>query len=217
LPRKSLTHYLILTAALLIGAGPYLVRAAALRPDQGLVANVDMQRVFAESEARQTASARVRGYAAAVSQRFDETSRLTFLNAQEIGEYSEIINAEKPTDAQKQRAEALKAESAKRADEMQKLSTKKEADLTPQDHARMKELAAVEQQRPQALEGLRRIYQNMVSDEEAKQMNLAQAEVRVLVGKMAKEQGFTEVFDTTALVYAPIDLTPNALLRVKKK
>lgn len=214
--RPPSVNVLILSAALLIGAGPYLVRAAGVQAASGVIANVDMQRVYLESDARKAADARVREYGRTLFQRFEETTRLPYLTADEIGEYSEAINAAQPSAAQQQRMAAIKALSAQRAEEAQKLALIKDADLTPKDRARLRELNTLKEQQRPALDRLRQLYQQMINEEDLKQNREANAEVRAIVGRVAKEMGCTEVFDTSSLVYATLDITPNVLLKVKK-
>jgi len=214
--RRPSVNVLVLSAAFLIGAGPYLVRAAGIQAATGVVANVDMQRVFLESDARKAAETRVREYGRALFQRFGETAQLAYLTADEIAEYSEIVNAEQPTAAQQQRLAAIKAESAKRTDEAQRLALIKDSDLTAKDRARLRELNTIKEQQKPALDRLRQLYQQMVNEEDLRQTRVAHGEVRAIVGRVAKEMGCSEVFDTSSLVYATVDITQNVLPKVKK-
>lgn len=215
--RRPLANVLLLTVAFFIGAGPYLVRAAGLRAEQEVVANVDMQRLFMESEARKTAEKNIREYGHLMFQRYEEIARLQYLTPAEIEEYSLAINAPTPTEAQKQRVAALKAESAKRSEEAQRLAVLKDSEITDKDRARMRELSAMQQQREQTMELLKKLYQQMVNDEEARQSRAAREEIRAAVSKVAKAMGITQVFDSNVLLYATIDLTPNVLPKVRAK
>lgn len=215
--KQPLANVLLLTVAFFIGAEPYLVRAAGLRAEQEVVANVDMQRLFMESEARKTAEKNIREYGHLMFQRYEEIARLQYLTPAEIEEYSLAINAPTPTEAQKQRVAALKAESARRTEEAQRLAILKDSEITDKDRARMRELSAMQQQREQAMELLKKLYQQMVNDEEARQSRAAREEIRAAVGKVAKAMGITQVFDSNVLLYATIDLTPNVLPKVRAK
>jgi Skp family chaperone for outer membrane proteins len=215
--QRSLAHVLIFAVALLIGAGPYLVRAAGLRAEQEVVANVDMQRLFMESEARRTAEKNIREYGHLMYQRYEEIARLPYLTPAEIEEYSLAINSPNPTEAQKQRIAALKGESAKRSEEAQQLALRRDSEITDKDRARLRELSAMQQQREQTMELLKKLYQQMVNDEEARQSRAAREEIRAVVGKVAKAMGIAQVFDSSVLLYAAIDLTPNVLPKVKAK
>lgn len=217
MPRLPLANVLVLTTALLIGAGPYLVRAAGMRAEQEVVANVDMQRLFMESEARKTAEKKIREYGHLLFQRYEEIARLQYLTPAEIEEYSLAINAPTPTEAQKQRVAALKAESTKRTEEAQRLAVLKESEITDKDRARLRELSAMQQRREQTMELLKKLYQQMVNDEEARQSRAAREEIRAAVNRVAKEMGFTQVFDSSVLIYATTDLTPNVLPKVRAR
>jgi hypothetical protein len=215
--KRPLTHILVLSTALLIGAGPYVVRAAGIGPDAGAVANVDMQRVYAESDAKKASDTRVREYGRTMFDRFAQTAQLQFLSAEELSDYSEAMNSEKPTDAEKKKIADLKAESTRRLDENQKLATTPQATLTDKDKERLRILNGYQQQRPQILDRLQKVYQQMVDEEEIRQQRQGMVEVRGIVGKVAKDQGITQVYDATAMVVAPVDLTQQALQKVKKK
>ena len=217
--RRPFTSPLVLTAAILIGAGPYVVRAASTphaAPQEG-PAMVDLMRVYGESDVRKAADQKIEEYGKLMGQRFDEIAGMSYLNATEIRDYSDAQNAEKPTDADKQKLAAIKAESAKRSAEAQALIGKKDSDLTAADRMRLRDLTAMKEQQPSIMGQLQRLYQQLVNNKDTELTRLGVAEVRTIIGKLAKEQGFIQVFDTTAMVYAPTDLTQAALAKVKKK
>lgn len=215
--RPPQTSILLLSAALLIGAGPYLVRAVGQQPDRGTVAIVDMRRLFLESDARQANARRVIELDRTLSQRFDQIRQMTYLTGEEIGELNALLNVEKPTEEQKNRIAAIQTEAGKRAEEYARLSTTKDSDLTAQDKMRLRQLNGMAEQHRLAMAQLQQLYQRMVSDEGERQTRQTQAEIRAVVGKLAREMGYTQVFDVEALVYAPVDLTEKALDRVKKR
>lgn len=189
---------------------------ASPRPTEALVANVDLQALVDQSDARKEADVKVREFGAVMFKRFDETSKLKYLTLDEISEYSAALNADPQSDAHKQKVVAIRAESARRADEASTIAAKAGADLTPADKARVSLLSDMEQVRPVALERLNQLYRQNVNTEEARLRRLTLVAIREAVGKVAKEQGFTQVFDTSSLVYSSVDLTPLALVRVKK-
>ncbi len=215
--RRPFASNLILIAALFIAAGPYVVRAAGTRLPDGSTAMVDLQRVYGESDARKTADIHTGEYARLMGQHFDEIAAMQYLATAEIRDYSDALNADKPTPADMQKMATIKAEAAKRAAEAQALASKKDADLTPADRKRIGELNSMQQQQAPVLGQLQRLYQQMVNEEDAKQTRLGMAEVRTVVAKMAKDQGISQVFDATCLVYTPVDLTTAALAKVAKK
>ena len=198
-------------------AGPYWVYASGLRADTGTVAQVDLQRVYLASDARKTVQQNIRQYGQLLFERYAATTRLKYLNPDELTQYTQALNAQTPTAEDKATVARLEAESAKRIAEMQALSEKKQADLTDADRRRMKELNDIQALQAQALDTLRNIYQQMVTDEQEKQTQQGLAEVRAIVRKVAKEHGITEVFDTSSLVVAPVDLTDEVLTRVAGK
>jgi len=212
---RTSVNVLILSAALLIGAGPYLVRASITHADAPMVANVDMQRVFAESDAKRSLEQKLTEFGATLGKRFDEVSKTQFLNPDEISDLSGALNIEKPTEADTKKIETIKAESQKRAEEYQRLSAVKQP--TDKDLARIRELDALQRQRPLYMDRLQKLYQQAVDEEEQRRMRAGMAEVRGIVGKMAKEQGFGEVYDVSAMVYAPADLTEQAVHKVQAK
>jgi hypothetical protein len=215
--KRPLTHILVLSAALLIGAGPYVVRAAGTAADPGTVANVDMQRLYDESTARRTAIARVQERARVFSDNFEATMRLQYLSLDEYEQFTIALNADPQTEADKKQVTDLKAESSKRTDEAQKLATTPQDKLTAQDKDRLRVLNGYQQQRQQAMTGLQGAYRIKLDEEDARQNRLGMAEVRSVVTKLAKDQSITQVYDSTAMVVAPVDLTQQALQKVKTK
>ncbi len=215
--KRNLTHIVVLSAALMIACGPYLVRAAGNKPAAGDTAMVDLMRVYDESDARKAAETRILEYGRMMGKRFDEIAGVQYLTANEIEQYTDALNADNPGPAEKQKIEAIRAESAKRVTEAQALNGKKDADLSAADRTRLRELTTMLQQQNLVMQNLQRLFQNLVNAREAKEMRLGLAEVRAVISKLAKDQGITQVFDTSSLVYAQADLTQAALLKVQKK
>ncbi|MGC8667095.1 MAG: OmpH family outer membrane protein [Chthonomonadales bacterium] len=209
------TSILLLCAGLL--TSPYWVRAAGFRAESGTIAQVDLQRVYLASDARKAAQQHIRQYGQILFERYAATARLKYLNPDELTQYTQAVNAQNPTPEDKATVSRLEAESTRRMAEMQALSEKKQSDLTDADRKRIKELSDIQALQPQALETLRNIYQQMVTDEQDKATQQGLAEVRAIVRKVAKEHSITEVFDTSSLVVAPVDLTDEVLARATGK
>lgn len=216
--KRPMFNVIVLSAALLIGAGPYIVRAAGtafVRADNGAIANVDMQRVFAESDARKAAEQKIQEFGQKLGKNFQEISKLPYLTPEEVSDYSVALNAEKPTPEQTKKITDLQGNSAKRVTEAQQLGANK--NLTQKDKDRMKELEDMQKMRPLVQDRLQKVYQQAVDEEEQKQLRLGMAEVRGIVSKLAKDQAVGQVYDATAMVYAPIDLTDQALKKTQTK
>lgn len=211
----SAAAILCLCAALI--TSPYWVGAAGFRAESGVVAQVDLQRVYLESDARKAAQQRIRQYGQLLFERYAATARLKYLNPDELTQYTQALNAQNPTPEDKATVSRLEAESAKRLAEMQALSEKKQSELTDADRKRIKELSDIQALQPQALDTLRNVYQQMVTEEQEKETQQGLAEVRAIVKKVAKEHSITQVFDTSSLVVAPVDLTDEVLSRVTTK
>src|SRR5262249_14429069 len=153
---------------LMFGAGPYLVRAAGMRPPGELIASIDLQRVFAESDARETADHKIAEYGKMMGARFDEIASQQYLTPAEIKDYADALNAENAGAAEKAKIAAIKTAGSKRLEELQALSNKPEAQLTAADKARMKELNAMPAQSREVFTQLQRFFQNLVNAQGAK-------------------------------------------------
>lgn len=215
--KPSRAHAAVAGVALLLCAGPYLVRASGRAQDTAGVANVDLQKVFSESDARRAAEAKVAEFGRVTFQRFEEIASLRYLTRDEITDLFDAANAEAPTEAQKARAAALKAESARRVEEAQSLANKKDAELSEADRRRLRELNTMLQQQPAVLAQMRSIFQRMVNDKEQELMRQALNEVRGVVSQVAKGMNLAQVFDSSSLVYCTLDITPNVLQKVRKR
>ena len=208
---------LILAAALLIGAGPYVVNAARTAADANTRANIDLHQVFEASEARQVADGKTGLFARKLDQSFAEIGQMPFLTPAEVRDLSIVSARETPTEAETKRAAEVKGEYEKRAAESNTLAQKKEADLTAADKTRVRELNNMRQGHAQAMLKVQQMYQQAVNEENVKNERAGMAAIRGLVAKIAKEKGIAEVFDASVLVVAPVDLTKDAVERAKKK
>ena len=208
---------LILAAALLIGAGPYVVSAARNAADPNTRAQVDLQQVFDASDARNTADAKTGQFARKLDQKFTEMAQMQFLTPSELRDLSLILVKEAPTPEETAKAAQLKTESEKRNGELNTLGQKKEADLTAADRNRLRELNGMRPVHAQTMVKIQQLYQQMVNEENGRNERAGMAAVREIVKKIAKDKGITEVFDTSTMIVAPVDLTKDALEKVKKK
>jgi hypothetical protein len=217
--KRPTFNILVLSAALVIGAGPYVVRAAGSRPgapaDPSGRALVDMQRVYAASESRATAETRIREQATKLFANFETMGGLRFLTQSELADYYDAVSAINQTEVETRKMDALKKANADRQETFQALATK--ANLTDAEKKQMQGLTANQQQHPVIMQQVQRVFQNRVNDLEVLENRKGMAEVRVAVSKLAKDQGIAEVFDTTAMVHAPVDLTEQAVKAVQKK
>ena len=210
-------NILILATALTIGAGPYVVQAAGHIAEQGdITATVDMQRLFVESDLRTVALRKTDEYGRLMGQRFDEIAGSTYLTPAEVADYSEALQTVPATEASKKKIADLKLKSSKLNDEAQALAAKKDADLTAADKARSRELSLMQASWREAMNRMKQVYQEKVNDEVEKQMRIAQGELRTVVQGIAKQQGISQVFDSTVMVYSKVDLTPVVMGKLKK-
>jgi len=217
---RRTAHSLILAAALLIGAGPYVVNAAkspALQPNNAQRANVDMREVFEDSEAKQAADAKTAVYGRKLDQKFNELGQMPFLTPAELRDLSVLLIKDQPTESDTKKITDLRAESEKRSAENTALAQKKEADLTPADKNRMRELNGMRPAHAQTMVRVQALYQQQVNIENEKNEREGMAAVRGVVAKLAKDKGIAEVYDSSVLIVAPVDLTKEAIERTKKK
>ena len=210
------TNTLVLAAALLLGAGPYVVNAARNAADPNTRAQVDLQQVFDASESKLLADAQTGQYARRLDQKFSELAQMPFLTPSELRDLSIILSKESPTPEESAKATQLKAESEKRGGELGALGQKKDADLTTADRNRLRELNGMRPVHAQTMLKIQQLYQQMVNDENNKNDRTGMAAVRDIVKKLAKDKGIAEVFDTSTMIVAPLDLTKDALEKVKK-
>jgi hypothetical protein len=109
---------------------------------------------------------------------------------------------------------SFKETSDKRAEELKTLQTK--VDLTDQERARLTQLTQARQRVEQMLPDLQADFRAQQTSFLEAYRHKQYANLRVEVGKVAKERGITHVFDTNSLVYSANDLTPLMLQKLKR-
>ena len=207
----------ILAVALLAGGGLFAVQAKQNKePAVGMdsVACVDIEKVFASSDAPNVlANASVTLEKQALEQ-LREFSTVPYLDAVELREFADLVATKTQTDAQKARTKELHDLSDTRRKRVQELSTQK--NLMPDEQKFLTEMAQRERGLQQTLPRIQndmqgseaRILESMRHDQMSK--------LRDLVGKVAKDKGFTHVYDTSSLVYATTDLTSAVVQKLPK-
>ncbi len=165
--KRLIVNSLVLSTAIFIGAGPYVVRAAGFHADTPTIANVDLQRVYMESDAHSKAEERIRDFGIKLGQRFDTIQKLQFLGAEEISDLSVSLNVDKQTEADTKKIADITKLSSTRTADFQNLSTK--LNLTDAEKKHLNELSGYQQSRGQVIDRLSKLYQAAVDQEEAKQ------------------------------------------------
>ena len=214
---RRTANYLILSAALMIGAGPYVVNAARVAADPNARATIDLRQVYEESEAKQVADAKTGVFARKLDQKFGELGQMPFLTPEALRDLSLILAKETPSAEETKKAADLRTEAEKRTSEANGLAQKKDADLTAADRNRMRELNQMRPVHAQTMAKIQGLYQQLVNEENEKNERAGMSAVRGVVSKLAKDKGIAEVFDTTSMVVAPVDLTKDALEKVQAK
>lgn len=209
-----ISHIGVLCLALLIGGGALAVRAGDNQPAAPVVAVVDMQRLFASSDAPQKLAQEAAKIGAQAEQRVRDVIAGAFLDQKEGGEYIQLLAKAMPTPDEQARIKQLRELSESRNKRLQELSAK-----NPLDAMEKKELGDLNgRQRnmeailPQIQDGLQADASSRIEGVRRELFN----QLRGTVGQVAKEKGVTQVFSSEALVYAATDLTPQVIQKLKK-
>lgn len=212
----------VLILALLIGAGALVSQARVARearvqaaPGPNSLACVDMNRIYMASTAPREYDLKSVEIETEMERQLQGILAVPMLIPQELQEFGGLIVKPMPADAEKARMKALKEVSDKRAEELRTLQSKK--DLTPQERMRLQELTDLSrflnQRIPTILDAMKLTQRAQLDAFRNEQI----AQLRVVVGQVAREKGFEQVFDAGSLVYSTNDLTEAVLQKVKKR
>jgi len=207
----------ILAVALLAGGGVIFSRAEGgkeARVGMDAVASVDMEKIFAASDAPVTLANASQTYERQATEQIRAIASVPYLSPEEVTEFAGIIAVVAQTEAQKTRAKELKALSDSRYKQVQVLSAKK--GLMPDEQKFLTDMAQRERGLQQALP---RIQQDLQGSEAQILQNMRRQQMEKLgemVKKIATDKGFTHVFDSSSLVYSVNDVTAAVLQKMPK-
>lgn len=183
----------------------------------GSIAVVDMDRIYAASDAPEQLGQKAMQYQQEAVTNVDKIRGVPFLTQDELVEYARLLIKDKPVDADQTRMKALKALSDQRAEELRGLQTKKDTELTAADKTRLHDLTEQSRLLDLAMPGLEntlRTDQNL-RIEEFRHEQIVQ--LRAMVAQVAKSRNISNVFDANSLVYSNNDLTPLVIQRLNKR
>ncbi len=216
---RNLIAVAMLAFALLAGGGAMIVHArpsvAAPADGNDTTAMVDMERLYGASDMPQILAQKSIEIGIEAQKRLDTLASGRFLDAKELQEYGELAAKVQPTPAQQTRATELKTLSDKRSAELDTLNIKKTDELTPADKTRMRSLVEMSHLIEKVLPSVR---EDLLQDQAERVQAFRRdqvAQLRLLVGQVAKEKGILHVYDVNALVYSATDLTPLVLKKLK--
>jgi len=216
---RNLMAVAMLALAMLIGGGAMVVHAIPGRapgdPAADSIAVVDLEKLYNSSDLPQVLAQKANQLSAAVQDRLEAIETVKYLDEKELKEYIELVVKAMPDGNQQARMKELKALSSQRDNELAQLNVKKAEELTAADKTRMRTLVEMSHLMDKVLPG---IHDDMMADEADRVRAVRRdqiAQLRVIVGQVAKEKGVVHVFDVNALVYSANDLTPLVLKKLK--
>jgi Skp family chaperone for outer membrane proteins len=212
--QHKISHIGILGLALLIGAGALAVRAGENQPAAPSVAVVDMNRVFQASDAPKQLAQQAAEIEGAATKKIQEIAAGAFLEQKEGQEYLQLLSKAMPQPADAARIKELRELSEARNKRLQELATK-----TPLDNMEKKELGELNARKRNMEIILPRLQEDLQADVAARIEGVRRelfAQLRGVVGQVAKDKGVTQVFSSDVLVYSTNDLTPQVVQKVKK-
>lgn len=207
----------ILAAALLLGGGMSLLRA-----DQGKekgcldgMASVDMEKVYNASNAPEVMAAAAMKFEKQAVDQLREIAAVPYLSVAELQEYAPLVAKTMLTEPETARKKELRGLSDDRRKRVNELSVKQ--NLMPDEQKFLNEMAQRERNLQQSLP---RIQADMQGSE-AQQLQVMRreqmAKLHDMVEKVAKDKGFSHVFDSDSLIYSSNDLTAAVLQKLPKK
>ena len=180
------------------------------------IAVVDMNRLYNASGAPKEYDRKFAEVTDDAQRRLKLISDVSQLNPNELQEFVTLAGGVAPTEADQKRLKELQALSDQRVADYRVLQGKTGA--TPAENSQMR--AFSEQDRlfhdqllPNIRDGFRQYLTNRMEEFRASQM----AQIRAVVGQVAKQKGVTHVFDSAVLVYCENDLTAAVLQKLNKK
>lgn len=213
---RNLIAVAMLALVMLVGGGAMVVHAVpghAAPGDGDNTGVVDMERLYNSSDLPQVLAAKANQLNAQAQDRLDAIADAKYLDTKELQEYVELVVKVQPDANQQARTKELKALSAQRGIELADLIVKQAP--TAADKVRQRDLIEMSHLVEKVLPGIR---DDMTADaaDRVRAVRRDQiAQLRVIVGQVAKEKGVVHVFDVNALVYSANDLTPLVLKKLK--
>ena len=217
---RNLIAVALLALAMLVGGGAMVVHAIPGRAvgDGGAgdnIAVVDMERLYNSSDLPLVLAQTSARLTQQIQERLDALDAARYLDLKELQEYVGLVVKAMPDAAQQARMKELKALSDKRSTELDGLNVKPADMLTPADKTRMRALVEMSHLGEKELPSL----QNEFAQDQADRLRALRrdqiAQLRTVVGQVAKEKGVQHVFEVSALVYSANDLTPLVLKKLK--
>ena len=209
-----------LSVSLFLGIGAYVVQAKGRRAEMkeqnaGIsLASVDIEKIYAEAGAEEDLIQAAQEKQKDSNNRIQRIAGASYLEPVELEEYGTLIGKLKPTPEEQKRMDALKLLETAREEELKDLSTKKIPTETEQK--RMSYLIGRKSALARELPQVSASFQAQQEDYVAAYRRYQIKALRVEVGKVAKEKGVANVFDSSSLVYSANDLTEAVVSYIKK-
>ena len=219
--RTNGVHIGVLGLALFLGVGAWVSHAKPLDDtnkigSMGNLASVDIDRLYNASGGPEELDQKEEELTQDMEMRLKKIVESPYLSGMELQEFAVLVGKFAPNPAEQERTKALQGISEKNALELKALSAKKEAELTPQDKARQRQILEFEALLQRVLPTLQA---GMASQREVRLGAFRREQLsrlRKLVDDVAKPKGLN-VFDTSVLVSSPNDITPQILQRLPKR
>ena len=218
---RQFVHIGVLGLALLIGVGAFVSRAQTNKEKENPVslsnvAMVDMQRVYNSSSAPQELDIKTQQFEQEALDKLKSIATAPYLDQAELTVYSDLVGKSQLTEAQKKQIAELRAANERRVIEVRRIESLG-GKLSPEEQKLYNEM----QQRKRSVDQMLPFMRADLQNQEARFIELARQDQirqqRAIVEKVAKEKGFTNVFDSQALVYSTNDITNIVIQKINKK
>lgn len=208
----------VLVAVSLVGLAAFSMRASSdEKKNSGVFGTVDFKKLSADYKAKDQVETTLKKMQAQFQARLSRRDNMPLLSEDEQAQLDKLYEKDPQTDADKAKIKEIEDKAKAASDEIQKLSQKKDTELTDAEKKKLQDTGAKIKEAQQKFATLKDDLSQQFDRFGTSQQDDLMKNIKSAIAKVAEQKGLSIVFSSDVALYAGTDITPQVVSELNKK
>jgi Skp family chaperone for outer membrane proteins len=207
----------VLVAGSLVALAGFSMRASSdEKKNSGVFGTVDFKKLSADYKAKDKVENTLKRMQTQFQARLSRRDNMPLLTDAEQDQLDKLYEKDTPTDADKAKIKEIEDKAKNASDEIQKLSQKKDTELTDAEKKKLQDTGQKIKEAQQKFATLKEDLSGQFDRFGTTQQDDLMKSIRAAIAKVAEQKGLSIVFSNEVALYAGTDITPQVVAELNK-
>jgi Skp family chaperone for outer membrane proteins len=208
----------VLVAASLVALAGFSMRASSdEKKNTGVFGTVDFKKLSTDYKQKDQVEGTLKKMQAQFLARLSRRDNMPLLTEEEQKQLDSLYEKDNPTDADKAKIKEIEDKAKAASDEIQKLSQKKDTELTDAEKKRLQDTGQKIKDAQAKFATLKEDLSQQFDRFGTAQQDDLMKNIKAAIAKVAEQKGLSIVFSSDVALYAGTDITPQVVTELNKK